>query len=163
MSILSTKQLRHEFCMEELRNIGAEVINMEGIMFYVKYNKNNLNIEYMYHLMPDNTYLLERIKPYSLYLGEFLKEEDLIQILKIDIEQFINAKNSSNFDDFVKIDKGLTKIAINFDDLFLYYNISKEDLKLLDEETIKLKKVILDIKERSKRVYHKKDPDSFKE
>ena len=162
MSILSTKQLRHEFCMEELRNIGAEVINMEGIMFYVKYNKNNLNIEYMYHLMPDNTYLLERIKPYSLYLGEFLKEEDLIQILKIDIEQFINAKNSSNFDDFVKIDKGLTKIAINFDDLFLYYNISKEDLKLLDEETIKLKKVILDIKERSKRVYHKKDPDSFK-
>jgi len=163
MAIFSSKTLRHEFCMEELRSIGAEVINVEGIMFFVKYNKKHLNIEYLYHLNPDNTYLLERIKPYSLHIGEFLKEEDLVEIIKVDIEQFINAKNSKNFDSFVNIDRSLSKIVRNFEDLFLYYNIDTEDMLILEKQTFHLKSIIMDVKERSKRIYHKKDPDSFKE
>jgi len=163
MAIFSSKLLRHEFCMEELRNIGAEVVNVEGVMFYVKYKLDELNIEYLYHLYPDNTYLLERIKPYSLNIGEFLKEEDVVEIIKIDIDQFKNAKKSTNFNDFVSIDKTLAKIVRYFEDLYLYYNIDKEDIDLLEAETYHLKDVIMQIKERSKRVYHKKEPDSFNE
>lgn len=161
MAIFTAKLLRHEFCMEELRKIGAEIINMEGIMFLVKYNNQGLKIEYMYHLNPDNTYTLERIKPHSLHIGEFQSEEDLVEIIKVDVEQLLNAKNSKNFDRFVSIDKSLAKIVRHFDDLFLYYNIDREDMIMLEQETCNFKKKIMEVKERSKRIYHKKDPDSF--
>ncbi len=161
MTIFTAKLLKHEFCMEKLRKIGAKVINMEGIMFHVKYDKNDLNIEYLYHLNPDNTYLLERIKPHTLHIGEYKTEEDLVEIIMVDIEQLLNAKNSHNFDRFISIDKSLSKIVRHFDDLFLYYNVDKEDMLILENETLVLKNKIMEIKERSRRIYHKKDPDSF--
>ncbi len=162
MSIMSSKQLRHTFCMEELRKIGAHVINVQGIKFYVKYNMDNLNIEYIYHINPDYTYLLERIKPYLLIAGVYATEEDVVEAIKVDIDQFKNAMKSKNFDDFVAIDRDLTDIVRYFEDLYLYYNINREDLTLMKEEINRVVDLIQQIKNRSDRVYYKKDPESFR-
>ncbi|QXM06330.1 hypothetical protein [Crassaminicella indica] len=161
MTIFSARLLKHKFCMEELRKIGAEVMEIEGIMFIVKYHKNNLNIQYLYRINPDNTYLLERIKPYALLLSEHPSEESVITAIKNDIDQFKNARQSKNFDDFVKIDKDLTKIVRYFEDLYLYYNINKDDIELLKNEVQNMAKAILEVKDRSERVYHKTEPKSF--
>ncbi|MFT9495444.1 hypothetical protein [Anaerosolibacter sp.] len=163
MAIMSSKLLRHTFCMEELRKIGAQVINVQGIKFYVKYTINNLNIEYLYHVNPDDTYLLERIKPYLLIVGEYPTEEDIVEAIKVDIDQFKNAMKSKNFNDFVAIDRDLTDIVRYFEDLYLYYNIDREDLSLMKEEINHVVDLILQIKNRSQRVYHKKDPDNLKD
>jgi hypothetical protein len=149
--------------MEELRKIGAQVINVQGIKFYVKYTINNLNIEYLYHVNPDDTYLLERIKPYLLIVGEYPTEEDIVEAIKVDIDQFKNAMKSKNFNDFVAIDRDLTDIVRYFEDLYLYYNINREDLSLMKEEINHVVDLILQIKNRSQRVYHKKDPDNLKD
>ncbi|TCO73620.1 hypothetical protein [Marinisporobacter balticus] len=162
MTIFSARRLKHQFCIEELRKIGAEVMEIEGIMFIVKYHCNNLNIEYIYHISPDNAYLLERIKPYSLVLSEHTTEESVINAIKNDIDQFNNARNSKNFDDFVSIDKDLTKIVRYFEDLYLYYNINNEDINYLKNEVHKMAKSIIEIQDRSKRVYHKTEPKSFR-
>jgi len=50
-----------------------------------------------------------------------------------------------------------------FEDLYLYYNISKEDLSKLDDDVDNILETIKDIMKRSARVYTKKDPDILNE
>ncbi|WIF94281.1 hypothetical protein [Caminicella sporogenes] len=162
MAIMSSRLIRHQFCIEELKKLGAKVISVQGIMIYVKFKIKNIKLEYLYHINPDSTYFLERIKPYVMAVGNFNTEEDIIDIIKIDLEQFKNAMNSKNFKDFIEVDDKISKLVRYFEDLYLYYNISKEDLKLLKDEVNTILNTIIDIKDRSKRVYYKKEPESFK-
>lgn len=162
MAIMSSRLIRHQFCIEELRKLGAKVISIQGIMFYVKFKIKNTKLSYMYHIKTDNTYYLERIKPYFMTIGDFNSEEDIIDIIKIDLEQFKNAMNSKNFNDFIEVDKSLTKLVRYFEDLFLYYNVSKDDINTVQKEVNHLLEKIVDIKEKSQRIYHKKDPDVLK-
>jgi hypothetical protein len=149
-------------CIEELRKLGAKVISVQGIMIYVKFKINNTKLEYIYHINPDNTYFLERIKPYVMAVGDFESEEDLVDLIKIDVEQFQNAMKSKNFQDFIEIDKSISKLVRFFEDLYLYYNIPKEDTAIIKNKVEEILDEIIDIKNRSERVYYKKDPESFK-
>lgn len=162
MAIMSSRLIRHQICIEELRKLGAKVISIQGIMFYVKFKIKNTKLSYMYHIKTDNTYYLERIKPYFMTIGDFDSEEDIIDTIKIDLEQFENAMNSKNFNDFIEVDKSITKLVRYFEDLYLYYNVSKDDMNTIKEEVNILLEKILAIKENSQRVYYKKDPDVLK-
>lgn len=161
MAIMSSRLIRHEICKDELKKMGAKVFDIQGIMFYVKFVIDGVKIYYMYHLREDNTFRLERIKPYTMPVGEFTTEEDVIDLIKIDIEQFKQAMKSSNFDKFVDVDHNIAKLVRVFEDLYLYYNIPKEDLKVINDEVDTILKTIMDIKSHSKRVYFKKEPESF--
>ncbi len=162
MAIMSSRLIRHQICIEELRQLGAKVISIQGIMFYVKFKIKDTKISYMYHVKTDNTYYLERIKPYFMCIGDYQSEEDVIDIIKIDLEQFRNAMNSKNFNEFIDVDQSITKLVRYFEDLYLYYNVSKDDLGTIKDEVGVILDKIMAIKGRSERVYHKKDPDSFK-
>lgn len=162
MAIMSSRLIRHQICIEELKDLGAKVISVQGVMFYVKFKIKDIKISYMYHIKTDNTYYLERIKPYFMTIGDYESEEDIIDIIKIDLEQFTNAMNSKNFNDFIDIDRRITKLVRYFEDLYLYYNVPKDDLTIIKDEVDTILDTILEIKDRSKRVYHKKDPESFK-
>ncbi|MCT4594080.1 MAG: hypothetical protein N4A57_07425 [Anaeromicrobium sp.] len=162
MTLASSRLLRHEICMEQLKKTGAEIIDFEGVMFFVKYKVGKIGIVYLYHRGTDNTYLLERVKPYSMLINQYRKEEEVVTAITNDIDQFRNAANSKNFPDFLSVDQDFTKIVRYFEDLYLYYNIDKEDLTLMKDEIKKVVDLILDIKNRSKRVYYKTEPKSFK-
>ncbi len=162
MTIMSSRLIRHQFCLDELRKLGAKVISIQGLMIYVKFKIKDTKIEYIYHIKPDNTYYLERIKPYVMAVGDFEREEDLVELIKIDTEQFKNAMGSKNFKDFIEIDEKISKLVRMFEDLYLYYNIPKDDLKDIKVEVDTILDKIIGIKNKSKRVYHKKDPESFK-
>jgi len=112
----------------------------------------------MYHINNDNTYFLERVRPYVVPAGDFKTEEEVVESIKTDIEQFKNAKKSKNFQSFIDVDVELSKTVRAFDDLFLYYNISKEDTLLITEEINKIKSLLKEVKDRSNRVYYDKDP-----
>ncbi len=161
MAIMSSRLIRHEICKEELKKMGARVIDIQGIMFYVKFKIGETKVSFIYHLMPDNTYYLERIKPYAMPIGAYTNEEDIVDIIKIDIEQFRQAKCSSNFNKFIEVDKSISKLVRKFEDLYLYYNISKEDLADINAEVNVIVDKIVNIKDHSERVYFKKDPKSF--
>jgi hypothetical protein len=128
-------------------------------MFLVKYQLDDYKITYMYHINNDNTYFLERIRPYVVPAGDFKTEEEVVESIKTDIEQFKNAKKSKNFQSFIDVDVELSKTVRTFDDLFLYYNISKEDTLLINDEINKIKSLLKEVKNRSKRVYYDKDPE----
>lgn len=163
MAIMSSRLIRHEICKDELRSLGARVLDIQGIMFYVKFKINGYKISYIYHLNPDNTYFLERVKPYSMVVGDFNTEEDILDIIKVDIDQFKNAMNSNNFSKFIEVDNNFSKLARIFEDLYLYYNINEDDIDSVNEEIKRILTTIKDIKAHSNRVYFKKDPDVLAE
>lgn len=164
MAIMSSRLIRHQICKEELKKLGARVLDIQGIMFYVKFVLNdNIKLSYIYHLNPDNTYFLERIKPYSMAIGEYDNEEDIVDTIRVDLEQFKNAMNSKNFVNFIEIDNKIAKLVRIFEDLYLYYNIESEDLDKLKDGVYNVLEIIKNIQSHSERVYYKKDPDILKD
>jgi len=163
MSIMSSRLIRHEICRDEIKNLGGRVVDTEGIMFLVKFSFDTYKITYAYHINDDGTYYLERIHPYFLNIGNYKTEEDIVDVIRVDIEQFKNAMNSTNFDQFIGIDHHLSQLVRLFEDLYLYYNISKEDLDTLDSNVDGILDAIKDIMKHSTRVYTKKDPDVLNE
>lgn len=163
MAIMSSRLIRHEVCKDDLKKAGAKVIDIQGIMFYVIFTLGDYEITYMYHLEPDNTFSLERLKPYFVNIGKYDKEENIVNAIKIDIEQFKNAMKSKNFENFIEIDDHLSQLVRIFEDLYLYYNVEEKEIKELNAGVNALLKLIKDITSRCDRVYFKKDPDVLKE
>ncbi len=159
MAIISSRLIRHELCKDELKKMGARVLDIQGIMFYVKFNLNGTKISYIYHLNPDNTFYLERIKPYTCVIGDYNNEEDIVDAIGVDIEQFQNAMNSRNFEEFIEVDQHISKLVRFFEDLYLYYNVSHEDLDRINGEVNKVLDIINEVQDKSERVYTKKDPE----
>ena len=100
---MSSRLIRHEICKDELKKMGARVIDIQGVMSLVKFNINGTIISYIYHLNDDNSFFLERIKPYSMPVGNYESEEEIIDVIKIDIAQFENAMHSHNFSRFIEL------------------------------------------------------------
>jgi hypothetical protein len=162
MISLSSRLLNHEYVKEELERMGARVIDVHGTMCMVKFLIKDIKINYIYHTNRDNTFFLERTKPYVVPLGDFDTEEDILEIIKIDFEQFNNAMHSSNFDEFIEVDTTIAKLVRTFEDLFLYYNVSKDNLNDIRQKTEDILEKIHEVKNSSERIYFKKEPHSFK-
>ena len=128
-------------------------------MFLVKFKYEAYKITYAYHITENNTYYLERLQPYFLGIGEYNSEEEIVEVIKVDLEQFLIEMHSSNFSQFIEIDNHLSQLVRLFEDLYLYYNISKDDLGKLDDSVDGILEHIKDIMKRSARVYTKKEPD----
>ncbi|MCH4886162.1 hypothetical protein EZV73_01215 [Acidaminobacter sp. JC074] len=143
----------------KLRQMGADVEVVNSKLCYVKFNINGIDLSYVYNINKKNEYFLERIKPYPLPLKAYKCEEDVVDIIAIDIEQFKNVCSSKNVDDFIDFLKQM-KLAVNkFEDLILYYNVSREDISEFQDILSNLNKKIDQSKEESERLYFKKNPD----
>lgn len=160
----SSKLVLHDLSIQALKDLGAEVIDMDGISVFVSFeNDDNFEVSYMYHRNPDNTFLLEKIKPYQIVLGECDSEHRVVENITYDIDQIHNARNSNKFNSFVETLQKLNKFMRDFDDLFLYYNISGQDMQHIKDSVNELCQDVYKIKSRSKRVYHKTEPQSLKD
>lgn len=159
----SSKIVLHEMCLKTLKDLGGDVTDIDGIMVFAKFNLENLDVSYLYHRNPDNTYLLERIKPYQLLIGEYDSEQVAVENITNDLDQIKNAKNSHKFNSFVETVQKLNKVKRDFDDLFLYYNINGDDMQYIYDSVNVLSQSIYRIKEHSDRIYHKTNPQSLKD
>ncbi len=146
----------------KLLQLGANVQVVDGKMVYVKYLITpTFEVSYVYHVNKHKKYFLERIKPYPLPINEYETVHDVIEIIKIDIEQYTNAINCSKTSKVIDINKKLHHTIKSFEDLFLYYNITDETVVKIDESLTKINESIKEAAISSKRVYFKKDPDSL--
>jgi len=146
----------------KLLQLGAKVQQFNGKMCYVEFEIDGHKLEYAYNINGKNKYFLERIKPYPLPLKVFESEKDVIEIIKIDMEQYKDAMKSKNIDEFIEISTEMNIIQKKFEDLFLYYNISKEKADKVKEHIFKIEKIIDEIQGESKRVNFLKEPDNLK-
>ncbi len=159
MSIFSARMLRHDLCIKDLENLGAKVVDFKGIMTLATFKLETVTIAYMYWHKKNGDYFVERILPYYMPVGDFKQEETIIESISNDIDQFKNAANSKNFNKFVNIDSKIMKLVRLFEDLYLYYNIDKENIEKLDKEINHVYETIFDIQKNSERVIFDKEPD----
>ncbi|SHK43778.1 hypothetical protein [Paramaledivibacter caminithermalis] len=145
----------------KLVQLGAKVEQINSKMCYVKFDIEGFELAYVYNINKKGKYFLERIKPYPLPMREFKSESDVINIIKIDLEQFKNAVNSRNIDAFVTISTELNRTIKQFEDLFLYYNVPKIETQIIMGKISEIQKEIANTKENSERVYFTKDPDNL--
>ncbi len=160
----SSKVVFHEMCIQSLKEMGAEVIDIEGIMVFVRIDLDDkLQITYLYHRNPDGTFMLERIKPYVLLIGEYESEEVVFDTIVNDLDQLSNACKSHKFDSFIETTGLLVKVTRDLDDLFLYYNINDEDMQYIHDSVKVLWQSLYRIKNHSERIYYKTEPQSLKD
>jgi hypothetical protein len=153
---VNAEALKHSM---KLNQLGGNVTQINGKMCYVQFVVNNYELEYVYNINPKGQYFLERIKPYPLPLKEFNNEDDVVNIIEIDLEQFTNATQSHNIDAFVSISSKLNETLKRFEDLYLYYNVPEVETKIILEKIEEIQSEILKTKETCERVYFRKDPE----
>lgn len=157
--IISTEAAQHAM---KLTQMGANVKQVSGKLCYVSFDLGYMTLEYVYNINAKGKYFLERIKPYPLPIKAYDNEDDVIDIIEIDVEQFRNAANSSHVSEFITISNKLHETIKKFEDLFLYYNVPAEQINLLLKEVDEMNDTIMETKANSKRVYTKKEPETLK-
>jgi hypothetical protein len=145
----------------KLQQMGAKVKVINSKLCYVSFDISGFTIQYVYNVNSKGNYFLERIKPYPLPLKEFEDEQDVIDIIEVDVEQFKNALKSHNIDHFIDVSRSLNQTMKKFEDLFLYYNIPNEDVKNILDKIHTFEEELDKMKETSERLYFKKDPENL--
>jgi len=137
-----------------LRYIGAtEIKKIHGILYFIEFEiDDNLKVSYTYNINSKNKYYLQRIKPYPIPEGVFDKEYEIVSFIEKDIQKFINAKKSNNFDLFLKITDELNTICFDIEELFLNYNIDKMDLDKLKYELDNILSLFKNSRKRSPKI-----------
>jgi len=141
-----------------LKQMGGEVLQMPSKCCYVRFQVGDFRLAYVYNINKSKRFFLERLKPYPLPLQEYDKEEDVIETIKIDLEQFKNAANSKNISSFIKVNQELNKTAKAFEDLFLYYNVETFHTATIIEKIEEIKQEISKTIDDSERIYKKSEP-----
>ena len=150
--------MQHSF---KLQQMGAKVNVINSKLCYVRFDVSGFKIEYVYNVNAKGKYFLERIKPYPLALKEFEREEDVVQIIEIDLNQFKSAIKSHNINSFIDISRKLNKTLKKFEDLFLYYNVPAGEIETLINNLNKFDDNIEGIREKSTRIFFDKDPENL--
>ena len=145
----------------KLRQMGAKIKTINSKMCYVKFDISGFEVAYVYNINKDGNYFLERIKPYPLAIREFYDEEQVIEIIEIDLEQFKNAIKSHNIQSFIDINRRLHQSIKKFEDLFLYYNVPQSECDRIIELLNQIDAELNDTKLGSERIYFRKEPENI--
>lgn len=145
----------------KLRQLGGEVEAIQGIMHYVSFDLEGTPVKYVYHINKKGKFFLQRRAPYPLNVGSYESKEDVIEIIRHDLMQMKNAKKSKKFNKFIEINKNMNCFMRNFEDLYLYYNISRLQADKIKKAIDELKNLIHETKDVSERIYFEKDPDTL--
>lgn len=156
--LMNAEIMQHDI---KLRQMGADVYVINSKMCFVIFMVGKHEIAYVYNINNKGRYFLERIKPYPLALREFEREDDVIDIIEIDLEQFKNASNSHNIDAFIEINRDFNMSLRRFEDLFLYYNVPTESVNEIKEHLEKIDDIIDQTRMSAERLYFKKNPDNL--
>lgn len=155
-SYILSEASEHEM---KLVQMGAKVSQINSRMCFVHFIVNGVEVEYVYNINAKDQYFLERIKPYPLALKTLDTEDDVVKLIALDLEQFRNAVTSRNINCFIKVGNDLNLALKKFEDLFLYYNISRDECDLILQKVDQVIEEVYHAKETSKRVFFDKEPD----
>lgn len=137
-----------------LRQMGAyDIVKVRGLLYFMKFKLNDkFEISYSYNINTKKQYFLQRIKPYPIPQGVFSDEYEVVSFITKDLKKFNNAMNSSNFSLFLDVTKKVNSITSKMENLFLNYNVDKNEFLKLSKE---LNDIVTEInlsKDKSKRL-----------
>lgn len=146
----------------ELKQLGASIDRINSETCYIEIKLDKTIVSYIYNVNLKHEYFLKRVLPYPLTIDKFDSQADVFEVIKRDIKQFKNAQNSRNISEFIEINTQQNLNIRLLEDLFLYYNVNKEDLDSLFNIVNRTKKLILNISSKSKNIYKESKPFMLK-
>ncbi|MPN16401.1 hypothetical protein SDC9_163741 [bioreactor metagenome] len=137
-----------------LRQMGAyDIVKVRGLLYFMKFKLNDkFEISYSYNINAKKQYFLQRIKPYPIPQGVFSDEYEVVSFITKDLKKFNNAMNSTNFNLFLDVTKKVNSITSKMEDLFLNYNVDKNEFLKLNKELDDIVNEINFSKDKTKRL-----------
>lgn len=105
-----------------------------------------VRLTYMYEVKEEEIYL-QRVSPYPMMIGKIYNEQQVVDIIKLDLQKFQSAYNSTNFNKFIELASYVTTFNKDIENLFMTHNVPREKLEQIEEEMTKLHQLIEDATE----------------
>lgn len=124
----------------QLRQMGASNITFVNSNMYIVDFKleKGLLVSYVFNITRGDKYFLQRMRPYAMVQGKYANTAEIAEFIENDLSRFRNAEHSSNFDKFIEISKKGAEFAEALENLFLNYNVDKDEMERMDEKLDKL-------------------------
>ncbi len=119
----------------KLTQMGAEVTSLYGIISFIRFHFDQIELFYVYNVNSKNQYYLQMVKPYPVGAGVFSNLQEMVQYIDEDIQQFQNASNSHAFQAFVTTNQDLYQVIQKFKDVYMSRNVPKEKIQRIREMT----------------------------
>ena len=120
--------------------MGASNITFVNSNMYIVDFKleKGLLVSYVFNITRGDKYFLQRMRPYAMVQGKYANTAEIAEFIEKDLSRFRNAEHSSNFDKFIEISKKGAEFAEALENLFLNYNVDKDEMERMDEKLDKL-------------------------
>lgn len=125
-SIIKSEVSQHTL---KLQQLGAKVDVINSTLCYVNFDICGFGLQYVYNVNIKGNYFLERTKPYPLAISEFDSEQDVVKLIKEDVDKFRNALKCHHIDSFITIARQINRTFTSFENTFLNYNIPGEKVE----------------------------------
>ncbi|NTW71977.1 MAG: hypothetical protein HGA49_07040 [Eubacteriaceae bacterium] len=135
-----------------LQQMGARVEILHGLLCNVKLSREGIEIEYVYTVAKANEFLLQRVKPYPLGAGMFTTLDDMIEYIGYDVERLANASNSRVFSLFIEENKKLSRVSYYLENLFLNYNVPKNEMSKLNDMISEIENTIIELNDKCPKI-----------
>ena len=135
----------------QLRQMGASNITFVNSNMYIVDFKleKGLLVSYVFNITRGDKYFLQRMRPYAMVQGKYANTAEIAEFIEKDLSRFRNAEHSSNFDKFIEISKKGAEFAEALENLFLNYNVDKDEMERMDEKLDKLLEHLEQAREKS--------------
>ena len=131
----------------QLRQMGASNITFVNSNMYIVDFKleGGLLVSYVFNITRGDKYVLQRMRPYAMVQGKYANTAEIAEF----IEKVRNAERSSNFVKFIEISKKGAEFAEALENLFLNYNVGREEMESMEEKLDRLLEHIGQAKEKA--------------
>lgn len=130
----------------ELRQLGATVKSVHGIVCYISFLIENVKITYLYNINKDNEYFLQRINPYPLSVGAFSTENDIVKFIKSDIAKFEYTSTHECFKRYIDLNLSFQQALTDIEDLFIHSDMSEHNFEMMEDAIRNLNNTLILLK-----------------
>ena len=134
-----------------LRQMGAvEILNKPAYINKVKFKlSDGSNVTYIYEIKEGDDIYLNRVRPYSHFLGTFHNEEELVDAIRRDYTMFKVAVTSKNFEQYQRMAKGMEDMNSELEKMFMSRQTSREDLDRIEKSIVDIYNDMRNLKKNS--------------
>lgn len=144
MNFLSAEQDNIDLLLTQM---GANVKSIHGLVGYVRFYINDVEIFYVYNINAKEQYYLQKVLPYPVGAGVFTKPAEIVSYIKKDISYYKTASKSSIFKDFVGTNLELHKTIHKMEETFLNYNVPHENMEEIGSKIQQINAILDQVQE----------------